>query len=197
MAVELSVTRLPGVLVITSPLFRDNRGYFMESFSARDFENAGFPPVTFVQDNLSCSVKGALRGMHYQLEPHAMGKLVRVIQGAVFDVVVDLRTGSPAFGQWAGEHLAEGDGKALWVPGGFAHGFLALEDDTLVHYKCDAFHEPAAERSLHYADPSVGIVWPAEVRVISPKDEAAPRLRDAEHNFTWQPSMTLEVTSEG
>ncbi len=183
MPVEVSETRLSGVLVVTSRVFRDNRGYFTESFSSRDLEKAGFPPITFLQDNLSCSAKGVLRGMHYQLRPHAMGKLVRVIQGAVFDVVVDLRATSPTFGQWAGEWLDEDNGKALWVPAGFAHGFLALADRTLVHYKCDAFHEAPAERSLHYADPDVGIEWPDEVRVISPKDEIAPTLKDAEYNF--------------
>lgn len=183
MEVNIAQTRLPGVLTVTSSCFRDHRGFFMETYSSREFETAGFPATVFVQDNLSLSAKGTLRGLHYQLEPHAMGKLVRVVRGAVFDVAVDLRANSPTFGQWVGETLTGDNGKALWVPGGFAHGFLALEDQSLVYYKCDALYAPASERSLHHADPEVGIAWPEPIAVISSKDAAAPGLSNAEYNF--------------
>ncbi|HEO70526.1 MAG TPA: dTDP-4-dehydrorhamnose 3,5-epimerase, partial [Candidatus Hydrogenedentes bacterium] len=136
-------------------------------------------------DNLSLSAKGTLRGMHYQIEPHAMGKLVRAITGAVFDVAVDLRRGSPTFGKWVGRMLSEGNPAAMWVPPGFAHGFVALEDHTLVYYKCTRLYAPQAERSLSYADPEVGIEWPMQPTVISPKDAEAPLLREADYNFTY------------
>ncbi len=183
MKVQIFETPLSGVLVVESRCFPDERGSFMEAYSELEFLRAGFPETVFVQDNLSCSVKGTLRGMHYQIHPYGMAKLIRVVKGAVFDVAVDLRVGSATFGQWVGETLTEDNGKAMFVPCGFAHGFLSLEEDSLVYYKSDQFYEPSSERSLHYADPEVGIVWPDEVCVVSPKDEAAPILRNAEYNF--------------
>ncbi len=188
MAVEIHETEFAGVLRVKSPMFRDQRGFFMESYSSRDFEKAGFPELRFLQDNLSGSGKGVLRGMHYQLEPHGMGKLVRVVKGSIFDVAVDLRRGSPTFGRWLGITLCEGSGEALWIPAGFAHGFLSLEEGTLVHYKCDGLYEPSSERTLHYACPEVGIAWPGEILEVSAKDAAAPALCEAEYNFAWNPS---------
>ena len=185
MTVKVTETRLPGVLRVEAPQFEDERGFFMETYSRRAWEAAGFPAVVFVQDNLSLSAEGTLRGLHYQLAPHGMGKLVRAVQGSVFDVAVDLRMGSPAFGRWYGERLSRENGVALWIPAGFAHGFLALEEDSAVYYKCDGHYTPKAERTLYYADPEIGIRWPFLPDQISEKDAAAPILMDAAYNFTF------------
>lgn len=187
MPVKVTPTEIPDVLVVQTGLARDNRGYFTEVFVAPSFESAGVKGA-FVQDNVSCSKRGTLRGMHYQLEPRAMGKLVRVFGGAIFDVVVDLRRGSPWFGKWVGRTLSAENGLSLWIPAGFAHGFLALEDDTLVLYKCTDTHAPEAERAVHYADPAIGIEWPDSPGLVSPKDMAAPPLERAEYNFTYRGS---------
>jgi len=185
MSVKLTETEIPGVLVIETGIARDDRGFFTEIYSEKVWEEAGFKE-SFVQDNLSMSAKGTLRGMHYQLDPYGMGKLVRVVSGSVFDVAVDLRRGSPTFGKWVGRTLSEGNGLAMWVPIGFAHGFIALEDDALVLYKCTGMHTPDAERSLSYKDPEIGIEWPIEVTIVTKRDEEAPGLRDAEHNFVFE-----------
>ena len=184
MAIEVEKTSLEGVLVIHSDLFRDNRGFFCELYSQRAFREVGLDAV-FVQDNLSESVRGVLRGMHFQVLPEGMGKLVRCLRGEVFDVAVDLRRGSPTYGRWAGRELSEANGCALWIPVGFAHGFLSLSDRALVHYKCTNFYAPHAERTLSYRCPKVGIVWPEPPAVVSPKDAAAPGLDACDHNFTY------------
>lgn len=184
MPATFTPTELPGVLVVESRVFRDERGFFTEAYVRPEFEAAGIRGP-FVQDNLSCSAKGVLRGLHYQLEPHGIGKLVRVVRGAVFDVAVDLRRGSPTFGKWVGRTLTGDNGLALWVPRGFAHGFLALEDGSFVYYKQTGRYAPEAERSLHYADPQLAIAWPITPTLISPKDAAAPNLANAEHNFDF------------
>ena len=185
MPVTFTETGLPGVLVVESPEFKDDRGFFTETYSQPDWAAAGFNE-TFVQDNLSMSRKGTVRGMHYQIEPHAMGKLVRTLTGCVFDVAVDLRKGSPTFGKWVGRTLSAENGLSLWIPPGFAHGFIALEEETLVHYKCTHVWTRDAERALFYKDPEVGIVWPTEPTHISPKDLSAPSLAEAEHNFVYR-----------
>jgi dTDP-4-dehydrorhamnose 3,5-epimerase len=186
MPVKVAPTEIPDVLMVETGLIRDDRGFFSETYSAKMFAEAGIRE-TFLQDNLSGSRKGTLRGLHYQIEPHGMGKLVRVIRGAIFDVAVDIRRGSPSYGKWVGRTLS-GDGSvALWIPTGFAHGFVALEDDSVVLYKCTAIHTPAAERAVHYADPSIGIRWPLPPTLISPKDAVAPPLTEAEHNFDYRP----------
>ncbi len=184
MPVDVERTSLEGVWVIRSELFRDDRGFFCELYSQRAFLEVGLNAV-FVQDNLSESARGVLRGMHFQVLPEGMGKLVRCLRGAVFDVAVDLRRGSPTYGCWEGRELSEANGFALWIPVGFAHGFLALSDRALVHYKCTNFHAPHAERSLSYRCPRVGIVWPASPTIVSPRDAAAPGLDDCDHNFTY------------
>ncbi len=184
MPIALHETEVPGVLEVQTKEFGDARGFFSELYNREVWREAGFDPV-FVQDNLSRSCKGTLRGMHYQIEPHGMGKLVRAVTGAVFDVAIDLRKGSPTFGQWVGRELRAGDARWLWIPAGFAHGFLALADDTLVYYKCTATHHPDSERAIAYNDPAVGIVWPAAPAVISEKDAAAPSFSEAEHNFSY------------
>lgn len=177
-------TELPGVVEVHTLVARDDRGYFTESYSKQAWAEAGFE-AGFVQDNLSHSRKGTLRGLHYQINPDAIGKLVRVLSGSVYDVAVDLRRGSPTFGGWVGRELSAENRIALWVPAGFGHGFLALEDDTLVLYKCTGFHTPGSERSLNYADPAIGIAWPIEATLLTQKDADAPMLADAEYNFDY------------
>ena len=179
MKVEVQSTELDAVLEVRTGRVADDRGFFAETHSVEMWRQAGFE-AEFVQDNLSKSRQGTLRGMHFQIAPHAMGKLVRCVQGAVFDVAVDLRAGSATYGKWVGRELT-GDGDlCLWIPEGFAHGFLALEDETLVHYKCTDMHAPETERALHYADPDVGIEWPIEPSIVTQKDAEAPRLVDVE-----------------
>jgi dTDP-4-dehydrorhamnose 3,5-epimerase len=185
MSVEFKKTEIPDVLEIETGRFDDDRGFFTETYALPTWSAGGFDEV-FVQDNLSRSKKGTLRGMHYQLSTHGMGKLVRAVQGSVFDVAVDLRRGSPTFGKWVGRTLSGEDSKALWVPVGFAHGFVALEDDSYVWYKCTGAHAPEAERSLRYSDPTVGVEWPIEPTVISQKDAEAPLLADADYDFVHE-----------
>jgi dTDP-4-dehydrorhamnose 3,5-epimerase len=185
MPVTISETEIAGVLVVETRAVSDDRGFFAETYSKPMFARAGLEP-TFVQDNLSASRKGTVRGLHYQIEPHGMGKLVRAIRGSVFDVAVDLRRGSPTFGKWVGRTLTAENRLALWVPSGFAHGFVALEEDTLVFYKCTAIHTPEAERAIVYNDPAIGIQWPLQPSIVSPKDAAAPPLANAEYNFEYK-----------
>ena len=183
---KLIETGLPGCVVIEPAVFGDDRGWFMESWNAQRFEaglrELGLPvPRPFVQDNHSCSHAGVLRGLHFQLPPHPQGKLVRVVQGAVFDVAVDIRRGSPHFGRWTGVELSAANRRQLWIPEGFAHGFLALQDDTHFLYKTTDVYARDCERSLLWSDPDIGIDWPlarlkSRSPVIAPKDAAAPRL---------------------
>lgn len=179
-------TEIEDVMTVEGPVFEDDRGYFCEVYNRATWTAEGFEH-RFVQDNMSLSRRGTLRGMHYQLEPHGMGKYIRVLRGAIFDVAVDLRRGSNTFGQWVGRTLSAENATGMWVPNGFAHGFLALDDDTLVLYKCTNTYHPASERAILYNDPKIGIEWPAEPTVISPKDAEAPGLHEAEYNF----AMTL------
>lgn len=151
---------IPGPLILEPRVFGDDRGFFMESWNAQAFAKAGLD-LTFVQDNHSRSQKGVLRGMHFQ-NPGPQGKLVRVVRGAVFDVVVDLRRSSPTFGKWTGVVLSAENKRMFWVPEGFAHGFLTLEDDTDFLYKCTAPYAPQHEASLAWDDPAVGIEWPLD-----------------------------------
>lgn len=184
MRVSFSKTEIEGVIEVSVDVFRDARGLFTEPYSRTVWAESGFSE-TFAQDSMSLSCKGALRGMHYQLEPAGMGKLVRVIAGAIFDVGVDLREGSPTFGKWVGRTLSAENGKALYFPPGFAHGFVALEDNSVVYYKCTSTHNPQAERSISYKDPKIGIEWPMRPTVISEKDANAPSLDSAEYNFKF------------
>jgi dTDP-4-dehydrorhamnose 3,5-epimerase len=169
--VEVTPTPLAGALVVEPKVFGDERGYFMESWNADVFARAGID-AHFVQDNHSRSARGVLRGMHFQL-PGAQGKLVRVVAGAVFDAIVDLRRSSPTFGQWFGLELSAANKRMLWVPEGFAHGFLTLADGTDFLYKCTAPYAPAHEHSLAWDDPAVGIEWPLDAQPsLSAKDAA-------------------------
>jgi len=156
--VEKNLDGIEGLCVITPELRGDARGYFMETYNQRDMEAAGFD-ITFVQHNQSKSVKGVLRGLHYQIE-HAQTKLVRVIKGEVFDVAVDLRSGSATFGRWHGELLSEENKRQMLVPKGFAHGFVVLSDEAEFCYLCDDFYHPGDEGGIAWNDPGVGVVWP-------------------------------------
>ena len=170
------------VLLIESRVFGDSRGFFLESFNQQAFESATGVNLAFVQDNHSRSVKGVLRGIHYQLPPHAQGKLVRVARGSVFDVVVDLRRASPTFSQWVGTTLRDQDGLMLWIPAGFGHAFLTLEDNTDFLYKTTDYYAPDAEGSVAWNDPTVNIQWPGGLvnpALLSTKDRAAPLLEHA------------------
>ena len=174
-------TAIPEVLVLEPKVFGDARGFFFESFNARDFAQATGLNVDFVQDNHSKSARGVLRGLHYQIQ-HAQGKLVRVVQGEVFDVAVDLRRASPSFGRWVGVHLSADNKKQLWVPPGFAHGFVVLSESAEFLYKTTDYWYPEHERSLLWNDLTVGIEWPLNGAqpLLAAKDAAASRLNDAE-----------------
>jgi dTDP-4-dehydrorhamnose 3,5-epimerase len=172
---------LPEVLLIEPRAYEDARGLFFESFNANSFAEAVATGMDFVQDNQSVSKRGVLRGLHYQLPPHAQGKLVRVAFGEIFDVAVDVRRSSPNFGRWVGQHLSAVNRLQLWIPAGFAHGFVALSEGAEVLYKTTDFYHHAAERALRWNDPALGIDWPAGLApILSDKDAAAPRLADAE-----------------
>ncbi len=173
-------TAIPEVLILEPKVFGDARGFFLESFNARDFAQATGLNVDFVQDNHSKSAKGVLRGLHYQIQ-HAQGKLVRVVEGEVFDVAVDLRRSSPTFGRWVGERLSASNHRQLWVPPGFAHGFVVLSESAQFLYKTTDYWYPEHERSLLWNDPAIGIDWPIDVQpLLAAKDAAASLLRDAE-----------------
>jgi dTDP-4-dehydrorhamnose 3,5-epimerase len=184
MPVKITKTEIPDVCLVETGVVRDDRGYFAETYSSLTFGESGLD-VTFQQDNLSESKQGTLRGLHYQLEPKGMGKLVRVIRGSVFDVAVDIRRGSPWFGKWVARTLSAENRLAMWVPVGFAHGFLALEPETLVFYKCTTTHAPETERAIHYADPAIAIAWPEKPTLVAAKDAAAPHLAAADYNFEY------------
>lgn len=174
-------TTLADAKLIEPRVFGDDRGFFLETWSERAFADAGLD-LSFVQDNHSRSSKGVLRGMHYQIE-HAQGKLVRVVNGAVYDAIVDLRRGSPTFGKCEGFHLTAANKRMLWVPPGFAHGFLCLEDGTDFVYKCTDIYSPQHERSLLWSDPTVAIDWPLDgidEPLVHPKDMAGTLFHDAD-----------------
>jgi len=164
-------TRLAGVFVLEPRVFGDERGFFFESFNQRAFDDAVGTHVDFVQDNHSKSSRNVLRGLHYQLPPKAQGKLVRVVQGEVFDVAVDLRKDSPTFGQWVGEILSAENKKQLWIPAGFAHGFLTLSDSAEFLYKTTDYYSPEHERCIRWDDPDIGVEWPLSAPpLVSGKD---------------------------
>ncbi len=178
MPFEFSPTPLDGPVVIRPRVFEDPRGYFLESYKHSEFEEAGIP-TAFVQDNHSVSTRGVLRGIHYQLPPHAQGKLVRVTQGAVFDVCVDLRRDSDRFGRWYGLELSEDNHTMLYVPPGFGHGFVVTSERAHFQYKCTAEYDPDAEQGVRWDDPDLAIDWPIRDVVVSERDEALPALADA------------------
>jgi len=170
---------IPDVLLLTPKVFEDDRGFFYESFNQKVFEEAVGRPVTFVQDNHSKSAKGVLRGLHYQLPPKAQGKLVRVVRGAVFDVAVDIRRDSPTFGKWVSAELSEENRAQLWIPEGFAHGFLSLRDGTEFLYKATALYAPEHETGIAWNDAELGVIWPTSSPSISVRDATWPSLSGA------------------
>lgn len=175
---KVTDTKIPDVKVIEPRVFEDERGFFFESFNQKQFEDAIGYSVSFVQDNHSKSSKGVLRGLHYQLPPHAQGKLVRVVQGEVFDVAVDIRKYSPTFGEWVGETLSAENKKQLWIPEGFAHGFLTLSETAEFLYKTTNYYASAHEGSLLWKDECIGIRWPYEYDpILSEKDLKANSLQ--------------------
>ena len=180
-------TDIEGVVIIEPRIFRDDRGYFFESFSQREFQEKVCNTV-FVQDNESKSSYGVLRGLHFQKPPHAQSKLVRVIKGAVLDVAVDIRRGSPTFGEHVAVELTEENHRQLFIPRGFAHGFSVLTDEVVFQYKCDNFYAPQSEGALAWDDPDLAIDWriPADKVLLSEKDRHHGRLRDAEWLFDYR-----------
>jgi len=176
--VTVQETSLKGVLLIEPTVYRDERGAFHESWNARRYQEHGIPGA-FVQDNVSVSRKGVLRGLHVQ-HPQPQGKLVSVLEGAVWDVAVDLRPGSPTYGQWTGVELTAENPRQLWIPVGFAHGFQVTSERAVFHYKCTAYYAPECEHSLRWDDPDLGIDWPITPPTLSEKDAAAPLLRELE-----------------
>lgn len=180
-------TAIADLYMVEHRVFSDERGYFMESFQKKLFQDNGIT-AEFVQDNISFSLKGTLRGLHYQLPPAEQGKLVRVTQGAVFDVAVDIRRGSPTFGRWFGLELSEENKMAIYIPPGFAHGFYVLSDTAQFTYKCTAYYSPRAERGIIWNDPTIAIDWPLSVEpIISAKDRILPKLAEADITFHYQP----------
>ena len=174
--IKRSPTPLPGVVIVEPKVFSDERGFFMENFNARDFEEVGLP-TEFVQDNHSRSVRGVLRGLHYQY-PVWQGKLARVLVGEVFDVAVDIRRSSLNFGRWFGVKLTADNHKQLYIPAGFAHGFCVLSPVAEMAYKSTALYDSAQDRAVHWNDPDIGINWPIDQPILSPKDADAPCLAD-------------------
>ena len=168
---KVSKTPLQDLLLVEIDIHRDSRGHFAETWNARRYLEAGIP-AKFVQENVSFSQRGVLRGLHFQL-PHAQSKLVQVLQGAVFDVAVDLRKKSPSFGKWWGTELSGENGKQLYIPEGFAHGFLVTADNTMFSYHCSELYHPESEHTLLWNDPDLNIQWPNEHPLLSPKDAAA------------------------
>jgi dTDP-4-dehydrorhamnose 3,5-epimerase len=174
--VNLIETTLPGVLVIEPRVFADARGHFFESFNVERYASVGIS-APFVQDNVSSSMRGILRGLHFQ-HPQSQGKLVQVLDGEVFDVAVDVRRGSPRFGRWVGQTLSSENKRQMWIPPGFAHGFFVLSQRALFGYKCTEYYEPRFERTLQWNDATVGVCWPFDAPTLSDKDAAGKMLMD-------------------
>lgn len=179
-------TEIPGLLIVEPTVFEDHRGYFFESFHLQRYEEFGIA-AEFIQDNESKSDRGVVRGLHYQLNPFAQAKLVRVVLGAVYDVALDLRVGSPTYGKWFGIELNETNKRQLFVPRGFAHGFSVLSETAVFSYKCDNVYNKEAERAINPFDPQLGIDWQLNETEwkVSDKDRIAPMLTDAEVNFSF------------
>lgn len=185
---KVTETTLLDVKILEPKVFGDHRGFFTESFNQQTFKEAGID-IEFIQDNHSLSKEpGVLRGMHYQLEDKAQTKLVRVTSGAIFDVVVDMRKGSPTYGKWEGFILSEYNHRQLLVPKGFAHGFCTITENVNVQYKVDELYSPEHDRGLAYDDPNLGIKWPMSDFILSDKDKKHPLFKDAENNFVWKES---------
>ncbi len=175
---------MPGLLLAKPRIFNDGRGYFLEFYKRSDFSSAGINEY-FVQDNYSRSTQGVLRGLHYQKQPHVQGKLVTCLNGQIFDVVVDIRSGSPSYSKWFGIELSGENKHILYLPPGFAHGFQVLSATAEVLYKCTSEYSPADDRGIIWSDPEIGITWPLSEPLLSDKDMRHPLLKDAENNFVF------------
>jgi len=190
MKFKFTITSIDGILIIEPNIYKDDRGFFMEYYNKDAFASDGNFRDLFVQDNHSRSKKGVLRGLHYQINPHSMGKLVKAVKGEVFDVGVDIRKGSPTFGKWHGEILSSENHKMLYFPPGFAHGFLALTDGVELLYKCTGMHDAPSERAIAWNDPDIEIPWPLDkiggMPFLSDKDKNHPKLKEAENNFVFK-----------
>lgn len=179
MAFTFTPLAVPDVVLVRPTRLGDTRGFFSETYRASVFAQAGIHPV-FVQDNLARSAQGVLRGLHYQLPPHAQGKLIQVVRGTVFDVAVDLRPGSPTFGRWVGHELSDETGELIWIPPGFAHGYAVLSDGADLAYKVTAEYRAEADRGVRWDDPALAITWPLAEPLLSERDRALPGVQDAE-----------------
>lgn len=182
MPFEFTRLAIPDVMLIQPAIFNDERGFFLETYKYSDFARAGMPEH-FVQDNYSKSKKGSLRGLHYQKNPKAQGKLVRCVRGSILDIAVDMRKGSPHYAQWVGVELSEENNALLYIPEGFAHGFQVLSEAAEVLYKCTEEYSPEHDRGVRWNDPDLHIAWPMNSPVLSEKDRGLPLLADAENNF--------------
>ncbi len=182
MSFQFCSLQIPEVILVEAQKAEDDRGFFMETYKESAFSASGIPS-SFVQDNYSHSVRGVLRGLHYQKHPKAQGKLVSVIRGEIFDVAVDIRKGSATYGQWVGEVLSSDNRRLLYVPVGFAHGFCVLSEEADVVYKVTNEYAPDLDRGIIWNDPDIAVEWPAEEPLLSPKDAQLPRLRDADADF--------------
>jgi len=180
-------TKIPGLLIIEPDVFADRRGFFFESYSLQKYQSHGIEN-TFVQDNVSSSVRGVVRGLHYQLAPYSQAKLIQVLKGKVLDVAVDLRQNSPTFGEHVSIELSEENHRQFLVPPGFAHGFSVLSGEVIFSYKCDNYYNKETERGISYNDPDLNIDWqiPEKEIIVSPKDQALPSFKEAERNFVFR-----------
>lgn len=181
MEFRFAPSEIPDVILVTHQIFKDQRGFFLESFREEPFLNQGIPH--FVQDNHARSSGKVLRGLHYQLQPAAIGKLIRCLRGRIFDVAVDIRKGSPTYGKWVGVELTDENCRMIYVPEGFAHAYCALTEECEVFYKTTGYYSPQHDRGIRWNDPDVNIKWPVADPVLSSKDAAAPLLKDADNNF--------------
>ena len=179
---KVEKTDIEGLLVFTPDVFEDYRGYFYESFNKKRYKEFGLD-TEFVQDNISKSSYGTIRGLHYQVEPYAQGKLCYIIEGKALDIAVDIRSSSPTFGKHFTVELSEDNKKQLWIPPGFAHGFAALSEEVIFYYKCTNFYNKASERSIYFADEELGIDWGIENPTVSEKDLRAKKFKDIEKEF--------------
>lgn len=184
MGFEFQRTDLPDVIIVSPRIFEDERGYFFENYRQSGFQSLGITD-NFIQTNISSSRRGVVRGMHYQERPSAQAKLVSVTSGVIFDVVVDIRKGSPDFGKWVGVTLSSENRKSLFVPEGFAHGFCAISDCADVLYSCTAEYDPTREAGFKWNDPEVGIEWPIDIETVSEKDDALPLLENIDSGFEY------------
>ncbi|MGV2939594.1 dTDP-4-dehydrorhamnose 3,5-epimerase [Mesobacillus sp. LC4] len=183
---KFTKTNLDGVIIVEPTVFGDHRGWFMETYNEKSFLECGID-IKFIQDNQSFSAtKGTLRGLHYQLNPKSQTKLIRCTRGAIYDVAVDIRKGSPSFGKWFGIELDAENKKQLLVPKGYAHGFITLAENTEVQYKVDELYAPELDRGIIWNDPQIEIDWPMDIKpILSEKDQLAPLLKSAENNFRY------------